>query len=538
MGSSSARRIDQQARTARVVRRLAIRWFTLLSVPWVILVAIAAFAIGRTLPETLVVTAVGTLVAIGLGQLGLRQLLTGVEQLDEEQGDLREAYDRARLDSLRDGLTGLGNHRAFQEELDEQIAVARSSGRPFSLLYIDVDDLKKTNDAGGHRAGDALLRATAGILVANMRRPDRAFRIGGDEFAMVLVDADADAGVAVGRRILSGALNGGIGTRVVAPFSLTIGVSSFPHSAMDRQQLLHQADAALYWGKRHGRTEVQAFDPARHGVAEDWRSLEELTAAVSAVASGRRLTAVYQPIYDLRTGAVRGYEGLVRPTPDAGFPNASALFVAAEATGHTVDLDLASLEVVMAGASRLDEQLYLSVNLSPRSLETESFSPFELLALGRRYGIDATRMVVELTEREAVEDLDRLRAGLSALRRHGVRIAADDVGAGNAGLRLLTEVSFDILKIDLSLVRAGTESRSADAVLRALQGLAGRRGQSIVAEGVETPEHLEAVLGMGFDAAQGYLLRRPGPELDAPALDLAALLPRRVEAEGALAATA
>jgi EAL domain-containing protein (putative c-di-GMP-specific phosphodiesterase class I) len=251
------------------------------------------------------------------------------------------------------------------------------------------------------------------------------------------------------------------------------------------------------------------------------------------VATNRRLTPVYQPIYNLVTGEVAGYEGLVRPQPDAGFANASALFIAAEAAGRTVELDLASLETVLAGARDLDPSMYLSVNLSPRSLEAPAFTANDLLSIARRHDIDATRLVVELTEREEVEDLDRLRTGLAALRRHGVRTAADDVGAGNAGLRQLSEV---IMKIDLTLVRAGAASQSADAVLRALRGLARRQGQTIVAEGVETLEELALVMDLGFDAVQGYLLQRPAPTLDAKRLDFDAFRDAREipdEASGA-----
>jgi len=463
-------------------------------------------------------------IAVTLGGYALADILAQVDKLDEERHGLRQAFDRARLDSLRDGLTGLGNHRAFQEELDDQLAVARAEERPFSLLFIDVDDLKKVNDTRGHAGGDDLLRATGQILSSNLRRIDRGFRFGGDEFAALLVDCGPDQALTTGRRILASALDARSGTSGVDGFSVTIGVSTFPDLAADRQQLLHQADAALYWGKRHGRTDVQLFDPNRHGVADDPRNLDELALAVSLVATSRALKAVYQPLYSLRTGHVVGYEGLVRPGPDSTFANASALFVAAEATGHTVELDLASLEAVLAGARTLDQRCYLSVNLSPRSLEAQAFSPYEVLAMARRYGIQPERIVLELTEREAVEDLNRLREALGALRSHGVRIAADDVGAGNAGLRLLTEIEFDIMKIDLSLVRAGTASGSSDAVLRALRDLATRRGQTILAEGVETADQLESVLALGFDTAQGYLLRRPGPKLDAEPLDLALLM--------------
>ncbi len=342
----------------------------------------------------------------------------------------------------------------------------------------------------------------------------------------MLLDCDAQAAVTTARRMLASALDGGAGANAVDPFSLTIGVSAYPSLATDRQQLVHQADAALYWGKRHGRTDIQLFDPQRHGMAEDWRSLDELAAAVSRVAAERLLTPVYQPIYSLQTGAVLGYEGLVRPLPEAGFDNVAAMFVAAESTKRTVELDLASLETVIAGAAGLADHQYLSVNLSPRSLETEAFNPFELLALCRRHDIAPSRIVVELTEREAVEDMARLREALAGLRRHGMRTAADDVGAGNAGLRLLTEVDFDIMKIDLSLVRAGAATGTSDAVLRALRDLAERRGQTIVAEGVETLEQLEVVIGLGFDSAQGYLLGRPSPDIDALDVDLGSLVPR------------
>ena len=523
-GSNRVR--DPSTRTARAIRRTAIRLFALASAGWVLLVPMVLVQFHLPLAITAAATAasVGILLAtVGYGLLGL---LSQVQRLDHERHGLREAYDRARLDALRDGLTGLGNHRAFQEELNEQITVAKERNRPFALLFLDIDDLKTTHDARGHAAGDRLLRATATIITSNLRRWDRGFRIGGDEFAVVLLDCDAQAAVTTARRMLASALDGGTGANAVDPFSLTIGVSAYPSPAADRQQLVHQADAALYWGKRHGRTDIQLFDPQRHGMAEDWRSLEELAAAVSRVAAERLLTPVYQPIFDLRTGAVLGYEGLVRPLPDAGFTNVAAMFVAAESTGRTVELDLASLETVIAGATGLASEQYLSVNLSPRSLETEAFNPFELLALCRRHDIAPGRIVVELTEREAVEDMDRLRETLAGLRRHGMRTAADDVGAGNAGLRLLTEVDFDVMKIDLSLVRAGAATGTSDAVLRALGDLADRRGQSIVAEGVETLDQLEVVIGLGFDAAQGYLLGRPSPSLDAIAVDLGGLVPR------------
>ena len=184
------------------------------------------------------------------------------------------------------------------------------------------------------------------------------------------------------------------------------------------------------------------------------------------------LRPVYQPIFSLETGKPIGYESLIRLTEGAPLADANALFAAAERVDRTVELDMACLEVVAEGAGALDAGVYLSVNLSPRTLESELFHPSELTTIFRSRGIEPAQLVVELTEREEVNDLDGLRRNAEACRRVGMRLAADDVGAGNAGLRLLSEVQFDIVKIDLSLVQGGILHDPELAVLRALQELA------------------------------------------------------------------
>ena len=198
--------------------------------------------------------------------------------------------------------------------------------------------------------------------------------------------------------------------------------------------------------------------------------------------------------------------------------------MAAEATRRTVELDIVCARAVLAGATGLGDERYLSINISPRTLESDAFSAQEILGLARRHGVPLGQLVVELTERETVDDLTRLQGAITTLRRHGVRVAIDDVGAGNAGLRLLSEVEFDILKIDLSLVRASATHGASEAVLRALGTLARNGGHRIVAEGIETVEHLESVLELRYDAGQGYLFGRAEATLDRPTIDLFALL--------------
>jgi diguanylate cyclase (GGDEF)-like protein len=473
--------------------------------------------------------ALGVLVAAGIVlpvtmARSTRRIVAKIRALDEERVQLENLYGRARMDALQDALTGLGNHRGFQDELARQLALAARHKAALSLVLVDVDDLKKVNDLDGHASGDKLLAAVGRMTTAALRRSDRAFRVGGDEFAILLPNTKAEAALPVARRLLASALAGGGPTQQqIAPFSLSIGVSSFPSPSTTPDSLYRDADAALYWCKRHGRTAVVVFDPGKHGKAEE-RSVEDLSAAVGEVLASQALNPVYQPIFSLEDGRPVGFEGLVRPAKDAAISDPSSLFSAAETAGRTVELDLLCLEIVARGAGTLEPGTYLSVNLSPRTLESELFSPSELKAIFRRHGIPLDQVVLELTERQAVEDLAQLRQNVSRCRKAGMRLAADDVGAGNAGLRLLSEIHFDIVKIDLSLVQGGILHDPSHAVLRALQELANRWHASIVAEGVETAEQLTVIRELGLGAGQGYLLGRPGPERAAEPIDLDGLV--------------
>jgi len=446
-----------------------------------------------------------------------------VDALERERDELRRLYGRARHDAMVDGLTGLGNHRAFQDELARQLEVSKRMDLPLALLLIDVDDLKVVNDTKGHAGGDRLLEAVGRVTASVLRRGDRAFRVGGDEFAILLPVSDVETGIGVGRRILASAVSGGDPTAPIEPFSVSIGVSAYPDPSLSSHDLYRNADAALYWCKRHGRTAVVAFDPDLHGLASDDRSVAELSEAVSTILATRALRPVYQPIFSMTSGRAIGFEGLVRPDAGAPFADASSLFSAAEAADRTVELDLACLEAVAEGARLPDSDAYLSVNLSPRTLESNHFRVGELKAIFQRNDIPLDRIVLELTEREQVEDLDQLRTNVEACRRAGMRLAADDVGAGNAGLRLLSEVHFDIVKIDLSLVQGGVVQDPSHAVLRALQELAAQWKASVVAEGVETAPQLEMIRSLGITAGQGYLLGRPASGMGEMAVDLAAL---------------
>jgi EAL domain-containing protein (putative c-di-GMP-specific phosphodiesterase class I) len=307
------------------------------------------------------------------------------------------------------------------------------------------------------------------------------------------------------------------------PVSFSAGISAIPGHARDRDSLYTQADAALFWSKRHGRTCVTIYDPERHEGPLASRPPAELSALVARAAATGAMRAVFQPIYDLTNGAPRGYEGLIRPLPDSGFADPGSMFRAAEATGRTAELDIACLNTVMETAARLRLPGSLTVNLSPRTLEIDDFSIHALIRMIVRHGLDPRHIVLELTERDAVEDVERVRRAAEACRVAGIRLAADDIGAGNAGLRLLSQLKFDIVKIDLSLVQGGAVHDASLEVVRTLRDLADRWGALVVAEGIETPAQLAVVRSLGIGAGQGYLLGRPTDRPTTAPIDLDSL---------------
>jgi diguanylate cyclase (GGDEF)-like protein len=451
-----------------------------------------------------------------------RQILRPASQLEASRSRLRELYESAREAALRDSLTGLGNHRAFQEAVGRMVEGARRYGTSFSLVLIDIDEFKRINDTRGHAVGDQLLAEVGSLIGATIRHTDAAFRVGGDEFALLLPHTDVGGAIALARRLLARGLEDRVHGEYRAPISFSAGVTSCPEFGTTRLEITAQADAALYRGKRAGRTVVTIYDPEKdHGhVDEGMRA--ELSSAISAVIEAGTLTPVYQPIVDLNSGRVIGYEGLVRVPKQSTFPHAGALFDAAEVAGRVSDLDRAALDVVLRGAHGLDDAVTLSVNVSPRTLESAEFSATTFLSILRRHGMSPGRVVLELTEREAIRDPERLRAALRGVQMAGVRIAADDVGAGNAGLRLLSQFQFDVVKIDLSLVQRAGEDKT-HSVLRSIVEMADRLGATTIAEGVETSGQLRTARRLGITAGQGYLLGRPGPDRDLPWVDLGAL---------------
>jgi diguanylate cyclase (GGDEF)-like protein len=482
---------------------LVVRLAAVLAIAGAAGVGAQSFA-GDNVPGTLLPALTGIGVACVLGGILLALV---VAPLARSRAQLTKAYHAALADALRDPLTGLGNHRAFQEELDRQVASAQRYDVPLALAILDLDEFKQINDTGGHLDGDRALAGFGRLMATSVRRPDRCFRIGGDEFAILLPHTDAEGARIVARRLLAAALAPALKSDDLGPISFSAGISALPEPATSRGQLYTQADTALYAAKRSGRTEVAVFDPAEEATPLD----PSASAAVAEVIARGQLRPVYQPIVSVPDGSLLGYEGLIRPVPPAPFDSPLALFAAAEASGHVVALDLSCVEMLVAGAASIPDNAFLSVNLSPRTIEAPEFNAVALLSILARHGFGPARLVVELTEQQPITNIGRVREKLEACRRAGVRCAADDVGAGNAGLRMLSELRFDILKVDLSLVQRSAAGGPSSDVVESVVGLAARTGALVVGEGVEHADQLQQLEALGVGAAQGYLFGRPGP---------------------------
>jgi diguanylate cyclase (GGDEF)-like protein len=477
-----------------------------------ILLAVAAFVgthqaavhLAATDPALAIVFATAS--ALGVAALALSRTVSPVLAT---QADLRVRYEAALADALRDPLTSLGNHRAFHEELDRQVETSLRYGMPLGLMLIDLDEFKTVNDTRGHAGGDRVLRGFGALLSGALRRADRAYRIGGDEFAVILPHTDLDGARVVARRLLAQALQPALRVDDLDSISFSAGLSAMPELAENRARLYAQADAAMYAAKRGGRTDVVAYAPGLDTGFEETDAAPAASAVADVIARGL-LRPVYQPIVALASRRVLGVEGLIRPVPPAPFTDPGALFTAARAGGRVTALDLACIEAIVSGAVGLPDDQFLTINVSPSTVEAPEFTTGALLGILARHGLPADRVVIELTEHQPIHDVARVRERLGVLQRAGVRVAADDVGAGNAGLRLLAEISFDVIKLDLGLVQGSASSAPTEAVVGSVVALASRMGALVVAEGIEEPAQLDQLLELGIEAGQGYLLGRPG----------------------------
>lgn len=442
----------------------------------------------------------------------------------------REEISRLEQAALIDNLTQLGNHRAFQEDLHRETSRAKRYGENLSLALIDLDELKAINDLNGHQRGDEVLGGLAGLL-RRLRAEDRAYRIGGDEFAVLLSHSSTVDAEVVMRRLHSDVRANLTGVTV------SIGISSLATADSDNDIMRSQADAALYAAKRGGRDTVDVFDEAKDGM---WmlspikvRSFRELIVEAD-------VGVAFQPIWDVGRCNVLAYEALARPALKYGFAGPQEAFDIAERLGRTHELDAICCRAILKRSHELPSDSLLFINLCPQTLDRGDIDGPSLSRLVTEAGFTPSQVVVEITEK-SVGQLDRLIKAATELRRFGFRLALDDTGAGNSGLELLSKLPVDYVKIDRMIVLNALSDVGSRGVLAGIIAIARAIGAYVIAEGIETEEMLEMVCSSdtseaarqrGVNGVQGYLLRRPSEYFpEAETLEGVGELLRRVGTE-------
>ena len=419
--------------------------------------------------------------------------------------DRRHLEDELRKRALHDELTGLPNRALFLERA--QHALDRRDHPPLVACFLDLDDFKAINDTLGHGAGDELLCAIAVRLTNCLRPGDTVARFGGDEFAVLLEDTDLATAMTVVERMLANtALPVHLsGNEVVVHTSIGIAPS---HGSTSPEQLLAEADAAMYAAKARGSHRFEVFDPAMR-VAAELRSRAR-TELDHALAAGQ-LRLHYQPILDLRTGTQLGVEALVRwQHPERGILLPQEFIDQAEDSGQITAIGMWVLTTACAAAVELGDEAHMSINVSARQLHQPHLVDVVSGALAVS-GLAPRRLVLEITETATVADIEGAMARLRELKSLGLQLALDDFGTGYSPLSYLRRFPVDYLKIDRSFVRGLVVSREDRAIVRGVVEMAHALGLRTIAEGVEDEAQRDILTELGCDLGQGYLWLKPVP---------------------------
>lgn len=458
-----------------------------------------------TQTQRLTTTVTGCLSALGLISLGIflmilstyRRRLTATHQAELQK------VERA---ALIDNLTGIGNHRAYQEDFHREVSRANRYGEALSLALLDIDDFKVINDRDGHLQGDRVLTALATLLRSH-RAVDRSYRVGGDEFAVILPHTSLEEAKELMERLRA---------KVQAlPFASTvsIGLATLTGSKCDGETLRAQADAAMYATKRAGRNSVTAFDVSLDGM---WLLSAPKINSLRQMIADRSMSVAFQPIWDVERCKVLAYEALARPHHKYGLGGPQDAFDLAERIGRAHELDAVCREAALARAPELPDDALLFINVSPQSLDHGRLDPLEFAETVRAAGLKPERVVIEITER-SITQVEAVISAATALQKRGFQLALDDTGAGNSGLEIMSRLGLEFVKIDREVVVKALTDKNARGVLAGIVAIADATGAYVIAEGIEDREMLDFVCGgvkrdapkRGIHGVQGYLLRPP-----------------------------
>jgi len=436
--------------------------------------------------------------------------------------ELQEAQEALTTQATHDALTGLPNRALLVERIDHAIARCRRAGGFLAVLFVDLDRFKQINDTHGHAAGDVALRRVADKLVSALRPTDTVARIGGDEFVVLAPDVDNQLhAVDLGTRLVAE-----LGRRVAGAddeerVAASIGISVSSAGRGTAELLLDEADTAMYEAKSLGGRRVAVYDTA---LGRQVRERSIARRILQSALEEARVVAYYQPIVELASGRVAGFEALARIQGcDGSITPPSAFIPAAEESGLVVPMGARVLRIALDEAggwpAAAAGDLNLAVNLSSRQFESGDLPALIELQLARS-GRPPDSLHLELTE-TAVMDLHvDLLDQLNRIAFLGVQIGLDDFGTGYASLTHLRRLPLAFVKVDRSFVQGLGSDHEDERIVAAVIDLAANLGLRSIAEGVETDDQLRRLRELGCDEAQGYLFARPlAPPDVVPALD-------------------
>ncbi len=458
---------------------------------------------------------------IGTLMTSFAKMLATIEQQTEEINQFPRRLDQLARQAFRDSLTSLPNRSLFMDRLAHALTRTERRGEQLAILFLDLDRFKVVNDSLGHGVGDQLLIGVSQRLASCLRPEDTIARLGGDEFAILIEDVKDDkAPTSVADRLTS---------ELQQPFTVegrevvitvSIGIAMSTAKRMTPEDILRDADLAMYHAKGKGKARYEIFDKSMNAPAQERMDLElDLR---NAVARGEFILH-YQPILELPTGRIVEMEALVRwKHPQRGLLFPGDFVGLSEETGLIVPLG----RWVLHEACRQTRQwqlatpgsnLAISVNLSARQLQQPGLVE-EIAAVLRETRLDPGALRLEITETVVMHDAPTTLAKLEALKALGVQLAIDDFGTGYSSLGYLKRFPVDTLKIDRSFVKGIGQNVEDSAIVRAVITVAKSLGLSVTAEGIESADQLEQLRSLGCDHGQGYYFAKPMPSDRVPAL--------------------
>jgi diguanylate cyclase (GGDEF)-like protein len=471
---------------------------------------LAGLALGKV--TTLVVeTALGRKVSVTSSPV----TAGGWVAIHEDITERRRAEAKIAYMAHHDALTDLPNRLRLYEQLRQTLARSKR-GERLAVLCLDLDRFKDVNDALGHPVGDLLLKSVADRLRRCIRDTDVIARLGGDEFAIMQAGASQPTDVTslASRLIEAVGAPYELGSHQVV-VGLSIGIALAPDDGLNPEQLLRNADMALYRAKADGRGLYRFFEPEMDARMQARRSLEiDLRKAIA----NREFELFYQPLVDMQTEYVTGFEALIRwHHPERGMIPPLDFISVAEETGLIVPLGDWVLRQACAEAATWPSNVKIAVNLSPIQFKSKNLLPSVISALAAS-GLSASRLELEITETVLLQDSDATLAILHELRGLGVKISMDDFGTGYSSLSYLRKFPFDKIKIDQSFIFDMSHHHDSLAIVRAVVAMGSSLGIATTAEGVETPEQFKQLKLEGCTEAQGYLFSAPRPAAEVKGL--------------------